>query len=53
MKLLQVLTQQILTYAGVRDRLEEAFDKMREVRSQLKEHQTSYKQIEREEHAAR
>lgn len=45
--------QQILTYAGVRDRLEEAFDKIREAKATLRDHQFSYKQMEREEHQAR
>uniref|UniRef100_A0A2P2HYB3 Bromodomain adjacent to zinc finger domain protein 1A n=1 Tax=Hirondellea gigas TaxID=1518452 RepID=A0A2P2HYB3_9CRUS len=52
-QVLQVLMHQILTYASVRDRLEETFDKIREVKAALREHQVSLKQMERVEHQAR
>ena len=50
---LQVLMQQILTYAGVRDRLEEGFDMVRKAKNALRDHQQGFNKLIKAEVAAK
>lgn len=52
-KLLKVLVHQFLTYAATRDTLEDNYEKVKQVRLELKQFQWSEQRREREEQAAR
>jgi len=53
LKVLNVLVGQILTYASVRDILEENIEKVKEAKTQLREHRWAVLRKEKEEDAAR
>ncbi|XP_069119018.1 bromodomain adjacent to zinc finger domain protein 1A-like [Argopecten irradians] len=53
LKILRVLTQQILTYAATRDTIEDNYERLRQLKSDLKQLQWSEHRREREEAAIR